>query len=186
MKLGEVGEFRFPTVRPVRTSGCMLGMRAPKSVHPLLLEPTYWRNRLQGLGLERTGITAHHRPDLSGKGREVVEFRMDTPDGARLWGLIARPAWAQGPRPARIRSVGPAERPQLDPDAVENGYAEIVYQEPAGRRLEDRVMDALRIRRIAARSEGVDADQVGFQHLSGGSCPDEVLIAERLLDGRFA
>lgn len=160
-------------------------MRVPNTIHPLLMEPTYWRNRLQVLGLERTGIMAHHRPDLSGRGRDVVEFHLETPDGAKIWGLIARPAWAEGPRPARIRSVGPTELPQLDPEAVENGYAEIVYQEPAGRRLEDRVLDALRMRRLAARSEGVDADRVGFQHDSDRRLPDELRIAELLLDKRL-
>ncbi|MFT5290035.1 MAG: hypothetical protein ACI8QC_002028 [Planctomycetota bacterium] len=161
-------------------------MRAYKSIHPLLLDPSYWRNRLQDLGLEKNGMTAHHRPDLSGHGREVVEFHMETPDGANIWGLFARPSWVQGPRPARIRSVGPAELPSLDPGAVEDGIAELVYQGPAGRRLEDRVLDTLRVCSIATRSEGVDSDHILFETKSECCTPaDEVLIAERLLDGRF-
>lgn len=160
-------------------------MRVRTSIHPLLLEPTYWRNRLQELGLEPTGIAVHERVDLSGRGRNVIEFRLETPEGTTIWGLIAQPAWAVGPRPARIRSVGPTELPRLDPEAVEQGLAEIVYQEPAGRRLEDRVLDALRIRRIATRSAGVDSQQVAFQVPPDRRSSDAVLIAERLLDSRF-
>ena len=130
-------------------------------------------------------MTAHHRPDLSGRGREVVEFHMETPDGASLWGVFARPSWAPGPRPARIRSVGPTELPSLDPEAVENGLAELVYQGPAGRRLEDRVLDALRVCSIATRAEGVDSNHILFQTPTDCRPADEVLIAERLLDGRF-
>ena len=161
-------------------------MRASKSIHPFLLDPSYWRNRLLDLDLEKNGMTAHHRPDLSGHGRDVVEFHLETPDGASIWGLFARPSWAAGPRPARIRSVGPAELPSLDPQAVENGIAELVFQGPAGRRLEDRVLDTLRVCGIATRSEGVDPDHILFETKSERCRPaDEVLIAERLLDGRF-
>lgn len=130
-------------------------------------------------------MTAHHRPDLSGHGRDVVEFHMETPDGASLWGLFARPSWAPGPRPAHVRSVGPAELPKLDPKAVEDGIAELVYQGPAGRRLEDRVLDALRICSIATRSEGVDPNHILLQSPADCRPADEVLIAERLLDGRY-
>lgn len=161
-------------------------MRARKSIHPLLLETSYWRNRLKSLNLEQAGLLLHERSDLSGRGRIVVEFHLRTPEGARIWGLIARPAWTSGPRPACIRSVGPTDLPTLDPEAVEKGLTEVVYQEPAGRRLEDRVLDALRIRRIAAGSADVDGEQVAFQVPPDQRSCDAVLIAERLLDSRFS
>ena len=56
------------------------------------------------------------------------------------------------PVPARIRSVGPEQRPEIDPSAIENGAAEFVFQEPAGRRLEDRVLDVVRICQVAFKT----------------------------------
>ena len=47
-------------------------MQIRRSVHPLLLEPTYWRHRLQELENERPSLLVTPRPDLSGGGREVV------------------------------------------------------------------------------------------------------------------
>lgn len=160
-------------------------MRARRSVHPLLLEPTYWRNRLQAANLGQKSLMVTQRPDLTGRGRTVVEFRLRAHDGERLWGLFARPDWAPPPWPARISSVGPSERPELDPRALEEGAAEFVFQEPAGRRLEDRVLDVIRICHLAFQTEGVDRLQVSFSCPHDGREPDEYLIAEQLFAGNF-
>ena len=143
--------FRRSAGEPLRANG-VTPMLAPKALHPLLLEPTYWRSRLQELQPERQQLLFTPRPDLSTRERDVVEFRLRAHDGARLWGLFARPitdpgGWNRvgGPwrgalgRPARIRRVGPAERPEIDGAVLERGCAEFVFQEPAGRPLEDRV-----------------------------------------------
>lgn len=161
------------------------GMRVRKSVHPLLLEPTYWRNRLEGMSLERQSLMITPRPDLSGHGREVVEFGLRAHDGERLWGLFARPSWRKGPWPARIRSVGPADRPEVDTDLLENGQAEFVFQEPAGRRLEDRVLDVVRVCQVAFRTAGIDRLQVRFDFVADTDGPDEYRIAEQLFAGKF-
>ncbi len=160
-------------------------MRASKAVHPLLLEPTYWRNRLQDMEQVGRSLTLVPRPDLSGGGREVVEFRLRAHDGTRLWGLLARPEWHEGRRPARIRMVGPAERPEIDSTALEQGEAEVVFQEPPGRRLEDRVLDVVRICKLAQDTEGVDRAQIHFISPRGRREPDEFLIAQQLLEFRF-
>lgn len=160
-------------------------MRAHRAVHPLLMEPTYWRNRLQELdGVLRT-LSLVPRPDLSGHGRQVVEFRLRAHDGQRLWGLLARPEWHGGSRPAHIRVVGPSERPDVDGRALEEGISDIVLQESAGRRLEDRVLDVVRVCQMACSTEGIDPDRVRFAALDGRSAPDECLIAEQLLASRF-
>ena len=160
-------------------------MRARHSVHPLLLEPTYWRNRLQGLDLEHTCPLITPRPDLSQAGTDVVEFRLKAHDGERLQGLFARPAWQRGPWPARIRVVATEGEPQFDVEVIRRGCAEFLLREPRGRRLEDRVLDVVRVCHLAYRTEGVDRLQVTFSCPGAERAPDEFLIAEQLFEGRF-
>lgn len=160
-------------------------MQVRKAVHPLLMEPVYWRNRLTEMGTMRQSVMIVPRPDLSRAGLEVVEFRLKAHDGVRLWGLLSRPGWRGGVRPARIRMVGPAERPMVDTRALDQGYADFIFQEPAGRRLEDRVLDVIRVAQMAFGTDGVDRGQVSFSCPTGRREPDEFLIAQQLLDGRF-
>jgi hypothetical protein len=173
-------------------------MRDRHAVHPLLLEPTYWRSRLQGLDLERPCSLITPRPDLSRPGTEVAEFRLKAHDGERLWGFFARPAWQRGPWPARIRVLAPAGGGfgkatgdvgpgglAIDVDAVRRGYAEFVLEERVGRRLEDRVLDVVRVCHLAQRTEGADRLQVSFSCPGERRAPDEFLIAEQLFAGRF-
>ncbi|MCP3919937.1 MAG: hypothetical protein GY711_30780 [bacterium] len=125
------------------------------------------------------------RRDLSRPGRDVVEFRMRAHDGAQLWGLFARPSWHTGRLPARIRSVGPAQRPEIDSKTLGEGFAEFVFQEPAGRRLEDRVLDVVRICQMAFATEGIDRLQVSFSVPNETREPDEYIIAKHLFAGKF-
>ncbi len=160
-------------------------MRARKAVHPLLLEPTYWRSRLDRLDQDAIGVVWTPRPDLSGGGREVCEFRIRAHDGGRLWGLFARPTWQAGPWPARVRSVGPAVRPRVDTRAVQSGAAEFVFQEPAGRRLSDRVLDVMQVCRVALATKGINAIEVEPPVAGPDACNDELLIAGQLLSSRI-
>lgn len=171
-------------------------MRARKTVHPLLLEPAYWRNRLQALDDEPCGVVWTPRPDLSEGGCEVTEFRIRAHDGVRLWGLFARPTWQSGPWPATVRSVGPAVRPTPCPGTTRAGTAEFLFQEPAGRRLTDRVMDVMQICRLALATKHIEKVQVqhdhtAIHHRDPGASPtvtntDELLIVEQLLSHRIA
>lgn len=160
-------------------------MRARHSVHPLLLEPTYWRNRLQGLSAKDNSPLIIPRADLSPAGTDVAEFRLKAHDGSRLSGLFARPAWHRGPWAARIRLLEPGEELQVDVDTVRTGCAEFVLRLPEGRRLEDRVLDVVRVCRLAHDTEGVDRLQVGFTQAEDQKARDECLIAEQLLESRF-
>ncbi|MEM8712902.1 MAG: hypothetical protein AAGG01_18275, partial [Planctomycetota bacterium] len=139
-------------------------MRARKSVHPLLLEPVYWRNRLAELPDGPSGVIWTPRPDLSGAGMEVTEFRIETHDGERLWGLFARPTWQAEPWPAAVRSVGPAVRPTTCARTCQTGTAEFVFQEPAGRRLADRVMDVMQVCKLALGTRGIEQIEVQHEH----------------------
>ena len=81
--------------------------------------------------------------------------------------------------------VGPSESPEIDRRALEDGEAEVVFQEPPGRRLEDRVLDVVRICQLAQDTEGVDRGRIHFISPTGRRAPDEFLIAQQLLQFRF-
>ncbi len=149
----------------------------PRGLHPLLLEQSYWRNRLQVLKLARPSVLLIPRPELATHAVDVDEFRIRTHDGIRLFGLRARHRLGTSTTPARIRVVGPCELPEVDPAALQPGETEFVFQSPAGRRLEDRVLDVLRICQVATQHEDVRAGEV--QLLSDEL--DEFLIASHLL-----
>ena len=148
-----------------------------RSVHPLLLEPSYWKNRLAALRSGPGSMLSSPREDLSGLGRRVEEFRMKAHDGQILWGLVSYPTFFKGLRPCRIKAAGPADPVELDPKAAETGVVEILYQVSAGRRLEDRVVDLLRIHAQAGRQVCVDRDKITIQRSEG----DETWIAPELL-----
>lgn len=167
-------------------------MRA-RAVHPLLLEPAYWRDRLRCLEGGPVGVVWTPRHDLSGRGVEAMEFRIVAHDGERLWGLFAWPAWQNEPWKAIVRSVGPAERPEIDARRVREGVAEFIFQEPAGRRLSDRVVDVLHVVKLAFQTRGIGDVEVETEpgHGAGPSgasssavradAADDCLIAEQIL-----
>lgn len=125
------------------------------------------------------------RPDLSGACCEVQEIRFQSHDGVRLWGLVGRCPLLNSEQPALLRFVGPCERPTIDGASVQLGRTEFVVQTPAGRRLQDRVLDAVRLCEIAARFESVDPQQVGFERSAGPEPPDDIRIADELRAGGF-
>ena len=148
-------------------------------MHPLLLERGYWRNRLQELNLAQPSVLLIPRPELSTISVEVDEFRVRTHDGIRLFGLRAQSRLPIEHQGVMVRLLGPCESPDLDRQAMRDGTTEFVFQEPAGRRLEDRVMDLLRVCQIAAAQEGRSTRDVRlvFDH----DIPDEFLIVSQLL-----
>ncbi|MBK7878851.1 MAG: hypothetical protein IPJ77_24595 [Planctomycetes bacterium] len=145
----------------------------------MLLEQSYWRNRLQVLRLARPSVLLIPRPELTTNAVEVDEFRIRTHDGIRLFGLRARHRMGTSQTPARIRVVGPCELPEVDARNLGPGETEFVFQSPAGRRLEDRVLDVLRICQVATQRDDVRADDVRL--VSTDLQRDEFLIASQLL-----
>lgn len=156
----------------------VLGPRK-RCLHPLLLERGYWRNRLQMLELVKPSVVLIPRPELSTPVLEVAEFRLRAHDGVRLFGLRAKSHVAASREPARVRVVGPCDLPAIDLDTRERGGTEFVLQVPAGRRLEDRVLDVLRVCQLAAADHVLDVD--GVQLVAAEQEPDEFLIASQLL-----
>ena len=69
-------------------------------------------------------------------------------------------------------------RPEIDIAVVAEGQVEWVLQVPAGRRLEDRVLDLVRLREVVAELAD-DAEAVRFAHPEE-AMPDEVAICTGL------
>lgn len=152
-----------------------------RALHPLLLERGYWRNRLQILKLARPSVLIIPRPELSAPEVEVDEFRIRAHDGIRLFGLRARPRLIAPNGTVRVRLVGPCELPQIDQSTVQDGMTEFVLQLPAGRRLEDRVLDVLRVCQLASERESA----VQLFAAAHDQEPDEFLIAAQLLSNEL-
>ena len=66
-------------------------------------------------------------------------------------------------------------------DAVLDGCLDFVWQIPAGRRLEDRVLDVLRVWQVAVHYSGLEPSKVRLVAPIPGAEPDEFMIASRLL-----
>ena len=66
-------------------------------------------------------------------------------------------------------------------DAINDGCLDFVWQIPAGRRLEDRVLDVLRVWQVAVHYSGMDPSEVRLVAPIPGQEPDEFMIASRLL-----
>jgi len=158
-------------------------MTPQRILHPLLMDRHYWRNRLQEQRLTRHGLMIVPRPDLSGAGCDVQEIRFRAHDGLRLWGLLARCPLFQQARPVRLRMIGPCDAPAIDRTCIEAGSVDLLLQVPAGRRLEDRVLDVLRMFEVIESLEGVDAARISLADRADGDRPDEFLIANQLRDG---
>ena len=149
--------------------------------HPLLLERGYWRKRLQALKLARPSALYTPRPDRSSPPVKVEEVRIRAHDGLRLVGLQGKRSLALGEARIRLKLI-PADRvPEIDLHAVAGGIVEYALQYPAGRRLEDRVLDVVRICELAAAREGVAPRDVLLYCPPGEPEPDEFLIVSELL-----
>jgi len=143
-----------------------------------LLEPNFWRPRLERLRATRRSLIFMPRPDLSSVLVEVDEWHLRAHDGERLWGLRARSLFHPDPFGASVRLVAAPARPEVDVAVVAEGHVEWVLQVPAGRRLEDRVLDLVRVREVAAEL-AEDADAVRFAYPEQ-AMPDEVAICTGL------
>lgn len=155
-------------------------MSPHRALHPLLLEPRYWRKRLKAQQSARRNLLLVPRPDLSRPTIEVQELRFLAHDETRLWGLMGRCRLHHAPCAARLRLVRPGERAEIDAECVESGCADFVLLELPNRRLEDRVLDVARLWELVAELGGIDAARVRLDMPSRESAPDEFLIVEEL------
>jgi len=131
------------------------------------------------------GLLLLPRADLTTSAADVAEWRLRGHDGAKLWGLRALSPFHPAPRGVCVREVCATELPEIRSEVVGEGWAEFVLQVPAGRRLEDRVLDLLRVIQAALSLCGLPSESVRLEAsapAAGGRQPaDELVIAERLL-----
>ena len=156
-------------------------MHLRQSVHPLLLDPTYWRNCLQGLNLGQHDLLFRERNDLSNRRAKVAEFQLCSHDGTPLKGLCSRPVWVPGRRPFRVRSVSCKGPLELDTATLKQGVADFVFQGPEGRPLKDRVLDVVAVVHMAQQMPGIDAKRTNLGDHDVSRANDEFVITEHLL-----
>jgi len=145
----------------------------------LLLDPGFWRPRFERLEKEPRQLAIFPRPDLCRPGIEVLELRLRAHDGARLTALIARSAFARQGDVVHLGATTDLQPDGIDWSSVEQGATQLLFSYPPQRRLEDRVLDVLRVVGAACSLEGIDCSRVKF--LPAGSCvQDEFAIADFL------
>ena len=155
-----------------------MGLTGDASRH-LLLDPEFWRPRLERLEQEPRQLAFLPREDLSRPGVEVVELRLRAHDGARLTALLARSAFAGTGLRVQVRACADLAQALPDFETVESGGSDLVFCYPQGRRLEDRVLDVIRIVGAACSVECVNCQQITFLP-SGAAVQDEFVIADFL------
>ena len=136
------------------------------SVHPFLLQPEYWRTRLERPGISQGSLLLLPRPDVSTPFVEVEEFRFRAHDGLRLWGVRMLAGYSAPEFASKICIVGPAEAIDPETRALDPGGAFFFLREPPGRRLEDQVLDVLRLACLIASFE-----RRGVEHID--CCADK-------------
>jgi hypothetical protein len=127
------------------------------------------------------GLLILPRSDLCSPVVDVVEWRMKAHDGQRLWGLRGQSPFHAIAQGACIRELHASELPVISLDTITKGMVDFVFQVPAGRRLEDRVLDVLRVVQVALNS-GLEPNQVQLVHQSAQDETDEFMIVQRLLE----
>jgi hypothetical protein len=155
-----------------------MGLTGDASRH-FLLDPEFWRPRLERLEREPRNLAIFPRPDLSRPGVEVIELRLRAHDGARLTAMLARSAFAGTGLEVRLRACTNDGDAQPDLAVVETGGTDLVFRYPPERRLEDRVLDLMRVVDAACSVESVECGRVTF--LPSDSCiQDEFAIVQFL------
>lgn len=148
-----------------------------------LLDPSFWRPRLERLARAPRELVLFPRPDLGPAGVEVTELRLRAHDGTRLRGLLARPSFRRCGGQVDLVAAEFLGADEVDWTRVaEDGASVLVYERVTGRRLEDRVLDVLRFAAAACEMETVDCEGLVFRAPAGTEPADEVRIAERIRD----
>ena len=157
------------------------GLNAPMAegtrFRDLLLDPGYWRPRLEKLGSVPKRLLIFPRPDLSRPGVEVIELRMRAHDGVDLRCILGRPAFPAAGDVVHLRVVEEFAFAEPDWTRIEEGQTDLVVSFPPQRRLEDRVLDVLRVTLAAGSAEALTWERVDLS--TDASC-DELVLADML------
>lgn len=153
-----------------------MGLTGEASRH-FFLDPEYWLPRIEKLASEPRQLAIFPCPELSRPGIDVIELWLRAHDGERLTALLARSAFAGSGLRVQLRSCGDLAQAVIDWGSVERGGSDLVYCHPPGRKLEDRVLDVVRIVEAACSVESIDCEQITF-HAAVGTLPDEFAIVQ--------
>ncbi len=144
------------------------------------MDPEFWRPRLAQLERTPRQLVLYPRPDDSRPGTEVIELRLCAHDGERLTALLVRSSFGQRCETLRLRSTSPLTVAALDWSQVEEGITDVVFDFPPTHRLEDRVLDVLRILNAARSVKNVDGARVEMGPCGAGAERDAVCIAKMI------
>lgn len=150
------------------------------AVRPFLFDRDFWCAKLAYLRAIPRRLLIVPRPELSRPGFDVLEVKLRAHDGERLSALIARSAFGCSDQPSSIRLLGPGDLMRVHWSAVEQGQLEACFRPLEGRRLEDRVLDLLRVM-DAVRSLEDTSPCVQLAPECRDPLPDDVWIAEQVL-----
>jgi len=120
------------------------------------------------------------RPDLCQPGVEILELRLRAVDGQRLHALLGRSAFHKEGGVVHVRAPGELSVESLDQRTIHEGGTDVVFDGPSDRRLEDRVLDILRIVGAACSVEGVDCSAIVLCGHEDAAEADEFVIAEMI------
>lgn len=146
-----------------------------------LMDPEYWRPRLERLSQVPRQLVVCPRPELSRPGIEVLELRLQAHDEQPIRALMGRSSYARRGDQVRLHPGASLERHDLDWASLDEGCTDVAVSFAPGRRLEDRVLDVLRVAEAASSLESVESRRC---RLGGSSndCEDEFLLARLLLE----
>jgi hypothetical protein len=150
------------------------------SLHPLLFDAAWWRERIGAMGRVPRHLLVFPRSELSLPGTEVAELWLRAHDGVRLRGLLARSLLAQARAELHL-AIGLGEHQELDWEGIARGRPELHFEPVPARRLEDRVLDLIRVAQAARSLAGMGESPTRLVPPLDLPLPDEVQIAERLL-----
>jgi len=157
-----------------------MGLFGDASLH-LLLDPGYWRPRIERLAERPRQLVIFPRSDLERPGIEVLELRLRAHDGERLSALLARSSFAMNGESVRLRPSLELCSSQLAWKEVEAGRTDLIFRYPGApgtRRLEDRVLDVLRVIQAACSIESIDCGKIDFPDSRGRRSEPENLRPE--------
>ena len=155
-------------------------MVAPEdALRERLVDPDFWRSRLEALRRVPRHLTQIPRADLSRPGIDVVELRLKAHDRTPLSGLAARSTFHRRGCPIHLRICEALTNCAIDYFAVESGWCDVVFPFPEEHRLEDRVVDVLRLADAAGSLQDLPAQRVEL-YSGHRPPPQEFVIADLL------
>ncbi|MEW6071082.1 MAG: hypothetical protein AB1726_00625 [Planctomycetota bacterium] len=144
------------------------------------MDPDFWRPRLERLERAPRQLVLLPRPENGRSGTQLLELRLLAHDGERLLALLARQSFARTGCRIRLRPAPVVEAAAVDWPAVGAGLTDVIFAFPPLRRLEDQVLDVLRVAHAACSVESVECSSVELDRRSAGPAHDALCIAEMI------